>query len=243
MLQLLTMKLLSLFIFLTLFFCSQTVFAYESSQNFKTYQKKIDVFKLKKFLPADPGNIKNINPNLVNMDKFIKTVVEVNRKKGSSKEELKLIADALRTTIINSSVDYRKEFNKLLAKELADSNSRPPLTFFDKVVIKTLSFLGITPTIAYAQAGIPFGGAVIFPFFCPLSGNWMITIQSLPPSFATLLSYYPGTQGFASWNTPFTRFLLGTYEPVGLCIIPAVIIPVTIPTQGTITPMLGSSPF
>lgn len=237
------MRLLYLFFTIVLFFSSQTVSAYEFGQNFKTYPKSIDVFKSQKSPQGNVSNAKNINPNLVNMDKFIKTVVEVNRKKGSSEKELKLMADTLRTTIMSSNMDFRKEFNKLLVKELADIKAPPSLGIFDKIIARALSFLGITSTIAYAQAGIPFGGAVIYPFFCPLSGNWMITIQPLPPSFVALLSYYPGTQGFASYNTPVTRFLLGTYEPVGVCIIPALIIPIPIPTQGTITPMLGSSPF
>jgi len=58
----------------------------------------------------------------------------------------------------------------------------------------------------------------------------------------TLLSYYPGTQGFASYNIPFTRFLLGSYTPSGVCVLPTTP-PTFIFTQGTITPMVGSSPI
>ena len=70
----------------------------------------------------------------------------------------------------------------------------------------------------------------------------MITVQPLPPSFVALLSYTEGTQGFASYNIPFTGWLLGTYITPGICVIPAGPYPVTITTEGTITPMTGSSP-
>lgn len=185
----------------------------------------------------------NANQNLVNLDQFIETVIKVNRENGSTEEELKLMSNTLRETIMNSDTDYNKEFKNLLKKESSIRlNPQSSSGIFNKVATKILSFLGITPRVVEA-IGLPFGGAVIFPFFCPLSGNWMIGLTPLPPSFPALLSYYSGTQGFASYNTPFTRFLLGTYSPPGVCIIPAAIIPITIPTQGTITPMLGSSPL
>lgn len=237
------MRPLYLFILLAFFFSLQTVFAYEFGQNFKIQRKSVDVSKLQENSPVNTSNKKNTNPNLVNMEKFIETVVKVNKTKGSSKKELRLMVNTLRTAILSSNMDYNKEFKKLLTKELVDFKTQPSLTVFDKVVAKTLSFLGINPPVAHAQVGIPFGGALIYPFFCPLSANWMIGLTPLPPSFPALLSYFPGTQGFASFNTPVTRFLLGAYTPPGVCIIPALIIPITIPTQGTITPMLGSSPL
>ncbi len=187
----------------------------------------------------------DVNPNLINLDQFINTVVEVNRKNGSSEKELQLMAGTLRKEVMNSNIDYNKKFEELLTSESklsANFNTQPSLAVFDKVIAKTLSFLGITPNIAQA-AGLPFGGAVIFPFFCAYSGNWMITITPLPPSFTALLSYYPGTQGFASYNIPYTRWLLGTYTPPGVCTIPAGFFPIIIPTQGTITPIVGSSPL
>jgi len=187
-----------------------------------------------------------VDTNLINLDQFIETVVQVSRKNGFSEKELKLMSDTLKEAVTSSDVDFNQEFKNLLTRELsANFNIQTPPSIFDKIISKTLSFLGVTPSVAQAQtaAGTSFGGALIFPFFCGLSDNWMIAIQPLPPTFVTLLSYYPGTQGFASYNIPFTRFLLGSYEPAGVCIIPATVFPVTIPTEGTITPMTGSSPI
>jgi|GEM_PF-2149146 len=196
--------------------------------------------------PENTTNSTNTNPNLVNLDPFIKTVVDVNRKNGTSEEKLRLIADTLGQTVRNSNINYNEEFKKLLindSKLSADLGTHLPLAIFDKVISKTLSFLGIKPSVAYAGAGIPFGGALIFPFFCGYSASWMITIQPLPPTYVALLSYIPGTQGFASYNIPFTSYLLGTYVTPGVCIIPAGPAPIVITTEGTITPMVGSSPL
>jgi hypothetical protein len=185
-----------------------------------------------------------INSNLANLDKFIAKVVEINRKNGSSEKDLQLMADTLRETIINSDIDYKKEFEELLTNEskLSIFSKKPSLSIFDKALSKTLSFLGITPSMAQASAGIPFGGALLYAFFCPYNASWMITIEPLPPTFVALLTYYPGTQGFASYNIPFTSWLLGSYVTSGICMIPGKPV-VVIPTEGTITPMVGSSPI
>ena len=186
-----------------------------------------------------------INPNLVNLDQFIETVINVNEKKGSSEEELKLIADNLRKIATNSDMDFNKEFEKMLIKESKLGNDlkiQSSFSFVDKIVGKTLSFLGITPSVAEAATGTPFGGRLIYSFFCAYNDTWMITITPLPPTYVVLLSYIPGTQAFASYNIPFTSNLLGTYTPPGVCIIPAGPYPITIPTEGYIGPMTGSSP-
>ncbi|MFA6257621.1 MAG: peptidoglycan-binding domain-containing protein [Candidatus Paceibacterota bacterium] len=194
---------------------------------------------------STPTPTPKVASNSINMDQFIKTVVEVSRKSGSSEEDIKIIADTLRETIINSDVDYNKKFEELLTNESklsANLKTKPLSSLFDKVLTKTFSFLGIKPPIAHAAVGIPFGGALLFPFFCAYNASWMITISPLPPTFVSLLTYYPGTQGFASYNIPFTSWLLGDYVTPGVCIIPAHH-PIVIPTTGTITPMVGSSPL
>jgi len=191
------------------------------------------------------NNVKSVNPNLANLDQLIETVVEVNRKNGFSEQELALMADTVRKVVTSSDMDFNKEFKELLVKESQLSinlKNQSPFAFFNKAMEKTLSFLGVNPSVAQAAAGIPFGGALVFPFFCAYNASWMITVSPLPPTYVVLLTYYPGTQGFASYNIPFTRWLLGSYTPPGFCVIPGGLIPITIPTEGTITPMVGSSP-
>jgi peptidoglycan hydrolase-like protein with peptidoglycan-binding domain len=186
----------------------------------------------------------NINPNLEHLNQFVENVVEVNRENGSSEQELKLIADTLRKTVINSNMDYKKEFIKVLERDSQLSFHHQP-NVFDKIITNTLSFFGIIPSVAEAQSSTPaFGGVLTFSFFCAYNSSWMITVvlNSVPPKI-WVLTYYPGTQGFASYNIPFTTYLLGLYSPPGVCVIPAGPAPITITTQGTITPVVGSSPL
>ena len=193
-----------------------------------------------------PGGIivnnSTVNPNLVNLDKFINTVAEVQRKKGANEQEIKKITDAISKIATTSGIDYNKKFQELLTNESKLSTNfkiQPSLaTIFDTILTRSLSFLGVIPSLAQAQAGMSFGGALLFPFLC--DENWMLTIQPLPPTYVVLLSYYSGTQGFAGYNMPFTSWLLGTYIPVGICTIDEEVV---ISTEGTITPMTGSSPL
>jgi len=185
------------------------------------------------------------NPNLVNLDKFINTVIKVNRQTGVDEKQVQFMADALRKTVEDSKIDYNKAFEEQLVNDskIAQLKKRSSFSVFDKLFSKTFSWLGINPSVAQASVGVPFGGALLFPFFCTASGNWMLTMEPLPPSYAVLLSYTIGTQSFASYNIPLTTWLLGTYVPPGICAIYAGVTVVTINTQGTITPIVGSSPL
>lgn len=192
------------------------------------------------------SNTASSNPSFANLDQFTKTVVEVERKKGTDDKTLKLIADTLRSKITSSNVDYNKKFEELLVQESKlgiNTNNQKSIGIFNKIISKTLSLFDITPSIAQAATGTPFGGALLSSYGgCLNPQTWAIAITPLPPTFAALLSYVPGTQGFASYNIPSTRNLLGMYTGVGLCVLdwyPYV----AFDTQGTITPMTGSSPL
>lgn len=185
-----------------------------------------------------------IESNLVNLDEFIETVVRVNRENGFTEKDLQFMADSLREEILNSDIDYKKEFERMLEEEMKNSNlhTESPTSFFKKFTERILTFLGINPSTAYATTVIPFGGRRLFSFFCKASLNWMIVVSPLPPSYAVLLSYIPKTQLFASYNIPIAGWLIGTYSPPGACLVPVGPFIVTIPTEGTILPKTGSSP-
>jgi hypothetical protein len=98
------------------------------------------------------------------------------------------------------------------------------------------------PRHARAATGIPFGGALLSTFFCTCSYTWLITISPLPPSYAVLLTYVPGSQAYLSYNIPATNWLLGEYAPGGgACFIFIGTGCAPIPSEGMITPMVGSS--
>jgi len=187
----------------------------------------------------------NENPNLTNLDQFIALVIKVNKENGASETELTRMIHAVRETAINSNTDFNKEFKELLVTEDREwhrrSGTGPSVSIFQRAFVKTFSFFGINPRVAHAD-GLPFGGSVVYSFFCGGNGSWMIGITSLPPTYVVLLTYIPGTQGFASHNIPYTTWLLGTYKSGGECVIPGTP-PVVVPTQGTITPVVGSSPL
>ena len=184
----------------------------------------------------------NSNPNLVNLDKLITTVVSVSKEKGVNEKDIKHITDTITQIVMNTKVDLNKEFEKVLAGDQLsyNVNTKTSLSVFDNFVIKSLSFLGITPSVAHAATGEAFGGKLLYSFFCSDSGNWMITIDPLPPNYVALLSYTPGTEEYASYNIPETTELLGTYTEEGECDIPDDP-DISISTEGTIGAVTGSS--
>lgn len=203
-----------------------------------------NVVKNSENINETPPVTPKISSNLVNLDKFIARIVDVNRKDGKNEEELTLIASTIRKEIINSNIDYNKEFWEMLTKESKLSNNfKTPssLSFLGKIFSKTFSFLGITPSVVEASGALPFGGALLSSYRCK-NGFLTLFIEPLPPTNVALLSYFPFTQGFASYNIPKTSWLLGYYSPRGICVVnyyPYA----SYNTEGTITPMVGSSPI
>lgn len=111
------------------------------------------------------------------------------------------------------------------AKE-AKENKSLSLGFFPGLFEKALTVLQPQKAHAYA-IGVPFGGPIVFVFFCACSGTWLVAIGS--PSVG-YYDYESGTQFFESYNMPFTPMLLGYYLPmVPLCWIP---IPAPVPCPG-----------
>ena len=100
---------------------------------------------------------------------------------------------------------------------------------------------------AAVPGGVPFGGKIVgTPIWCLCTASWWIPITPLPPTFPEALMYYPGSQAFLYYNIPFppSLWLLGLYEPGPQCLIydgGTSCIP--LPTQGLITPIVGSSLF
>ncbi len=182
------------------------------------------------------NDAENINPNFENLDLFIEAVVKVSKKNGYSEKELQRIIDSIKKTA-TSNKNFRKDFDELLIKknkELSVVFNNPSV--FDKVVTQAYFFLGITPRVAEAITGVPFGGVIFYTHPCE-DGGWTIGVSPLPPSFPAVLTYYSGSQAFLGYNLPFARFLLGNYTPGGFCTI----LPAGYPTEGTITSMVGSS--
>ena len=179
------------------------------------------------------------NPNLKNLDKFLAAIDTVAAQEGISTSELAKIKEEVLEAVATTT-DLRATFIKLVEASTQTAQDDSLLGKVFAAVENTFNAL-FMPERAYAVTGVSFGGALLFPFFCEDSVTWLLTIQPLPPTYVTLLSYVPGSQAYLSYNIPATRWLLGDYTPTGICVF-ACPSCVFIPAQGTITPKVGSSP-
>ncbi len=197
--------------------------------------------------PAVSALVKTVpatNPNSVNLDKFLSAVESVGKKQGMSDAKLNVAANGIAKAAAGP-MDFRKEFADALAKARVSSELRglsPRPIALGNFFKNLLTSLGIIPSPVEALSGIPFGGAVLYVFFCDCSANWLITVEPMLPTYVSLLSYYTGTQAFRNYNTPFTTELVGSYNPPGICDTePEADCAVVIPSEGLIMPTLGSS--
>lgn len=183
------------------------------------------------------------NPNEKNLDTFLSSVDTVAQKKGISADLLATIKDQIRKDIATST-NLLDAFEKTVKKSTITKVQTP--TFVQKYFQDAWRALQMSffPKHAQAAAGVPFGGAILFPFYCSCSANWLITITPLSPTFVTLLSYEQGSQAFLSYNLPFARWILGDYLPgAGICLIYVGTGCASVPSEGMVTPFVGSSPI
>ncbi len=180
------------------------------------------------------------NPNLKNLDKFLAAIDQAKSTQDFSAAKRSLIKEQI-VKAVATTTDLRTTFIKLVEEKSGRTVSSD--TFIGTTLAALRDALGMifAPAHARAAVGIPFGGALFYSFYCWNSNTWLLTIQPLPPTFVTLLSYVPGSQAFLSYNIPATHWLLGEYSPVGVCVF-ACPFCIIIPTEGTITPVVGSSP-
>ncbi len=119
---------------------------------------------------------------------------------------------------------------------------RKKIAIFYLVIIVVAACVLIFFKVASSQNYLIFGGKVTgTPFFCNCSGNFLVTIS--PPVPGTFV-YYMGSQAFLNYNLPQPGiWALGTYTPVGVCLIYSGKGCVNAPTpvMGTISPMVGTS--
>jgi hypothetical protein len=181
------------------------------------------------------------NPNLKNLDKFLSALDTVAAKQNVSSTNLAAIKEQIMKDVATTT-DLRTTFLKMVPDKSSLSIRNDSYVGKMLATIKQVFQKVFLPEHAYAATGVPFGGALLYPFYCTQSNTWLITITPLPPSYAAILTYIPGSQAFLSYNIPITNWLLGEYEPgAGVCIAGYCPYCVTIPSEGMITPMVGSS--
>jgi hypothetical protein len=183
------------------------------------------------------------NPNLKNIDKFMAALDTIATKQKLPSATLATIKQQVMEEVATTT-DLRSAFLKQV--EYAPRVSATNDSFGDRILatIEQAFNTIFMPEKARAATGVPFGGALLFTLYCTQSQTWLLTLEPLPPSYAVLLTYIPFTQAFLSYNIPFTSWLLGEYEPgAGVCVMGACPYCYTIPSEGMISPMTGSSPI
>jgi len=185
------------------------------------------------------------NPNLKNLDKFLATIERVSAKQGVSAAQIaaiknKIMKDVATTTNLEEKfINLVKSQSSLSYQSLqSDSLFGSTLAHIEKI-IKGSFF----PKKAHAQsAESPFGGELYYSYECDCSDTWLLDIQPLPPDYATLLTYMPGSQAYLSYNIPGATWLLGDYSNSGVCEIYVGEGCASVSNEGMITPTVGSSP-
>jgi hypothetical protein len=175
---------------------------------------------------------------------FLSAIEKVGTAKGLSKEKLANLKTEVEKNINTNHSEklflsrVQKSGVKIHVSSNATSNKKPNglMTFFEGV----MDFF--KPEKAYAF-GTPFGGRVLFTFLCTCSGNWLVTLMPTGPTYATLLTYYEGTQAYMGYNLPFTLNVLGEYTQGSVCEFYVGTACGEIPSEGMIGPITGSSPL
>jgi peptidoglycan hydrolase-like protein with peptidoglycan-binding domain len=182
------------------------------------------------------------NPNLKNLDKFMAAIDTVGAKQGISAVTIATVKQQILADIATTT-DLRASFLKIVQGTSHQAIQN------DSSIDGLLATIGqafekiFSPEHARAAVGAPFGGALLFPFYCNCSGTWLLTISPLPPTFVALLTYVTGSQAYLSYNIPATEWLLGEYAPgAGVCTVIVGYGCAAIPSEGIITPIVGSSP-
>lgn len=180
--------------------------------------------------------------NTGGLDATFAAMERVGAKQGFTATQLALLESEMRAAASATTTNFMAEFVKRVMK---DTPSPAPVTFGDQVHALFADFQKVfLPKSALAEAGIPFGGAIVSVYPCYCSASWYLTITPLPPTGVTLMNYTIGTQLYLTQtlNAPHPGIqTLGFYIVGPQCLIPIGTGCAPLPTEGNITPIVGSS--
>lgn len=171
------------------------------------------------------------------MEAFLDNVRSLSRQKGYDEEKIEEIVGLIRNSE-DDSEDTINDFMRELNEANRQARGRGGLHVFDRFLFKIATTL--VPRVN-AATGIPFGGRILFAFYCNCSNTFLLTLTPLPPTQVALLSYFPGTQLYSYYTLPYAINVLGTYAGAGTCSVYVGTGCGSIPSRGMITPMVGSS--
>lgn len=184
---------------------------------------------------------KAFNPNLKNLDIFLSEVEKLSKNKGIDVKEIELVKNQIVLDVMSTTTNLLEEFEKKVKNDIAKNYIPEPAKNVFSKVSEALS-MTFKPQQAKAGTGTPFGGMILFSFYCTCSNSWLLTLTPIAPTYVTLLTYITGSQAFLSYNIPFTLNLLGEYTSgSGVCLIYAGTSCSSVSSSGLINPLVGSS--
>ena len=201
--------------------------------------------------PAPPASVspppENFSLDQIQFDEesFFRALDTVGREQGYDPDTLTALTDAVRKDVVLNRP--QKRFLEEVQKSGVPIHGLPRISY--KAPRNFLGFLGSIRETVFGKSALalqgatPFGGRLLFAFYCTCSGNWLVVITPLAPSYATLLTYYTGTQAYMGYNIPFTVNMVGSYTQGSQCMFYYGYGCASLPSQGQIGSVTGSSPI
>lgn len=177
--------------------------------------------------------------NQVNLEIFINKV----RSNGKNIPEIEGIINQMRTDVATTT-----DLTSLFLKQpgLIPLNSK--ITQETPLKRRIASLIDIfKPKQVSAVSTLPFGGPLLYSYFCTCSYTWLIWVGPTVSVGTSnmILDYVPFSQGFLNYNIPYTTNLMGKYSPSSsMCYIYYGYGCINLPVSyGMITPIVGSSTY
>ncbi len=193
------------------------------------------------------------NPNFEDYDTYMTDIRRAGRKQGYSDEKLGQVERAVYEAV-STTTNLRESFFKedVAKRKVSEASKKDLYKGWRKFYLDTVNLLAeaLYPKEAYAATcpgGVAFGSPRMFPvLLCTCSGNWLVAMQPVAPTYVALLTHYVGMQSYMNYSAPFGMSWIGCYTPgvqecmfVTMCgLAPCCII---IPSEGATTPFLGSA--
>jgi len=119
-----------------------------------------------------------------------------------------------------------------------DGKSKKIITIIAIIAVIIVLSVFTLQVLEVFGAGLPFGGFITNVFFCSCNGGWLLTVG--PPVGGDYL--YMNTPQYAHFQLPRPGvWVLGLYEPAGVCTFHSGDGCAARPAKGIITPYVGTS--
>ncbi|MDQ5927884.1 MAG: hypothetical protein QG633_322 [Patescibacteria group bacterium] len=202
---------------------------------------------------VEDGDVRNEQSKELFLDAVRSSLVT----SGASEEDIEVIENSIEdqskkpiTGLVDEFIEGRSQFDtatRTVEQIKRDVETIAPIAQMgsEKQLTRLFQWFNnlnpATPPKAHAQLLQPVGGMVLYTYLCTCSYTWLIML-GLPT--IGLIDYEIGTQGFASYNLPYARYLMGLSTRIPVCYMYAgtSCVPI-VSTYGLLTPIVGSSSF